>query len=80
MSRDTLHQLIDRIPEEDLPAAHRFLQYLATSPAFRSAGLASLDDEPVTEADASAIAQAREDLRAGRVVRLDQVLREFGLR
>jgi len=31
MSRDTLHDLVDRIPEEELPAARRFLEYLAVS-------------------------------------------------
>jgi hypothetical protein len=37
MSRDTLHDLVDRIPEEELPAAKRFLEYLAVSPAYRAA-------------------------------------------
>jgi hypothetical protein len=35
MSRYILHQLIDRIPEEELSAAQRFLEYLAVSPAHR---------------------------------------------
>jgi hypothetical protein len=46
MSRDTLHDLIDRIPEEELPAAKRFLEYLVVSPAYRAALSASPDDEP----------------------------------
>jgi len=79
MSRDTLHDLVDRIPEEELPAARRFLEYLAVSPACRAALSAEPDDEPVTEADALAIARAREDVRAGRVSSQDEVLREFGL-
>ena len=33
MSRDTLHGLVDRIPEEELPAAKRYLEYLAVSPS-----------------------------------------------
>jgi hypothetical protein len=33
MSRHTLHDLVDRIPEEELSAAQRFLEYLAVSPA-----------------------------------------------
>jgi hypothetical protein len=49
MSRDTLHSLVDRIPEEELPAAQRFLEYLAVSPAYRAALCAAPDDEPVTE-------------------------------
>jgi hypothetical protein len=75
MTRETLHGLIDRIP-----AARRFLEYLASSPAYRAALAAPQDDEPVTEGDAGAIDAAREDVRAGRVVSHDEVLREFGLR
>lgn len=80
MSRDTLHDLVDRIPEEELPAAQRFLEYLAVSPAYRAALSAASDDEPVTEGDAAAIARAREEVRAGKVISHDEILREFGLR
>ena len=78
MSRDILHGLIDRIPEEELPAAKRFLEYLATSPAYRAALSAPSDDEPVTEA--AAIARSRDEVCAGNVIPHDEVLREFGLR
>jgi hypothetical protein len=80
MSRHVLHLLIDRIPEEELSAAQRFLEYLAVSPAHRAALSAPPDDEPVTEGDAAAIARAREEVRLGKVVSHDDVLREFGLR
>ena len=80
MSRDILHGLIDRIPEEELPAAKRFLEYLATNPAYRAALSAPLDDEPVTETDAAAITRARDEVRSGMVIPHDDVLREFGLR
>ena len=80
MSRDTLHDLVDRIPEEELPAAKRYLEYLVVSPACRAALLAPLDDELVTDADAAAITQAREDVRTGKVIPHDEILREFGLR
>jgi hypothetical protein len=78
MSRYILHQLIDRIPEEELSAAQRFLEYLAVSPAHRAALSAPPDDEPVTEGDAAAIARAQEEVRSGKVVSHDDVLREFG--
>ena len=80
MSRETLHDLIDRISEEELPAARRFLEYLATSPAYRAALSAPLDDEPVTASDAEAIARAREEIREGKVASHVEILREFGLR
>jgi hypothetical protein len=80
MGRDTLHDLVDRIPEEELPAAERFLEYLAVSPAYRAAFFAPPDDEPVTVADGTAIARARDEVRAGKVISHDEILREFGLR
>ena len=45
MSRDTLHDLVDRIPEEELSTARRFLEYLVVSPAYRAALIAPPDDE-----------------------------------
>ena len=80
MSRGALHDLVDRIPEEELPAAKRFLEYLAISPAYRAALAALPDDEPVTEADAAAITQAEAEIRQGKVVSHDEILREFGVR
>lgn len=80
MSSDVLHTLIDRLPAQELSAAQRFLEFLATSPAYRAALSAVPDDEPVTDADAAAIRRAQEDIRAGRVVSHDDILQEFGLR
>jgi hypothetical protein len=80
MSRDTLHDLVERISEEELPAAKRFLEYLAFSPAYRAALAAPPDDEPVTEADIAAITRARDEVRAGKVVSHEEILQEFGLR
>jgi hypothetical protein len=79
MSRAELHDLVDRIPEDELPAAQRFLAYLATSPAYRAALTAPVDDEPVTESDAAAIETAREEIGCGQVASHAELLREFGL-
>jgi hypothetical protein len=80
VSCETLHHLIDRIPEGELPAARQFLEYLASKPAHRAALTAPLDDKLVTSGDAEAVAKAREDVRAGPAVSPDNVLGEFGLR
>jgi hypothetical protein len=80
MSRAPLHELIDRLPEDELLAAQRFLEFLASSPSYRAALSAPPDDEPVTEADAKALSRAIEEVRAGKVVSHDEILREFGLR
>ena len=43
MDRESLHKLVDRIPETGIPAARRFLEYLAVSPAFHPAQMAPED-------------------------------------
>ncbi len=80
MSREMLRELIDRIPDRELPAAQRFLEYLASNPAYRAALVAPPDDESVTSGDVEAIRKADEDVRAKRTVSHDEVRREFGLR
>ena len=80
MSRAPLHELIDRLPEDELLAAQRFLEFLATSPAYRAALSAPPDDEPVTEADAIALSNVRQEVRVGKVVSHEEILHEFGLR
>jgi hypothetical protein len=80
MNRRTLHELVERIPEEELSAAQRFLEYLAVSPAYRAALSAPPDDESVTDGDVAAIARTQEEVRLGKLVPHDDILREFGLR
>lgn len=79
MTREALHELIDRIPDSEIVAAQRVLERLAKEAAFRAAMAAPPDDEPVTAGDAEAIARARRDLQAGRVVSHDEILRELGI-
>jgi hypothetical protein len=80
MSRESLHELIDRIPEEEIAAAQRLLEVLAGSAAFRAARSAPPDDEPVTVGDAEAITRAQRDIQAGKVVSHEEILGEFGVR
>ena len=80
MSRRDLHDLVDRIPNEEIATAQRFLEFLVVSPAYRAAISAPPDDEPVSEADAAAINRAREEILHGKVVPHEDILREFGLR
>ena len=48
MTREALHELIERIPEDEIAAAQRFLEYLTRSAAFRATLSAPPDDEPIT--------------------------------
>jgi hypothetical protein len=80
MTREALHELIDRIPEGEIAAAQRFLEFLATSAAFRATLSALPDDEPITRGDVESIARAQRDIQAGKVVSHEEILREFGVR
>ncbi len=79
MTREALHELIERIPEGEIAAAQRFLEDLARRTAFRATLSAPPDDEPVTDGDAESIARARRDIQTGKVVSHEDVLREFGI-
>lgn len=79
--KEDLHRLIDELPEHD---ARRLLRELGGRAAEalrgypRSLREAPLDDEPETEEERLGVAEALEDLAAGRVVSHEDVRREFG--
>jgi predicted transcriptional regulator len=79
--RDELRQLLDQLSDQDLYTAKRFLAYLRNTrdPMMQKLVEAPYDDEPLTEEDEAALAEAYEDLAAGRVVTMEEVEREFGL-
>jgi hypothetical protein len=58
--RAELHQLLDRIPAEEVPAARRFLESLA-DPLERALLNAALDDEPETDEEKAAVKAALAD-------------------
>jgi hypothetical protein len=74
-TRDTLHRLIDELPESELMAAERFLCYLraTTDPVLRALLEAPLDDEPETEGERRAVQEAREELARGEVRTLAEI-------
>ena len=81
--RTTLHALVDELPEPELPAARRFLEYLrqAKDPLWLALESAPMDDEPVTDDDAIAIREGLADKARGETLSQDEVkqlLREAG--
>ncbi|HZQ35527.1 MAG TPA: hypothetical protein VFD32_06315 [Dehalococcoidia bacterium] len=78
-TREARHHLIDDLPDEALPGAERSLRALGSRCGLpRVLGEAPLDDEPLTDEDRAALAEACDDLRAGRVVSHAEIEREFG--
>jgi hypothetical protein len=68
--KDTLHRLVDELPEGHLEEARRFLEDLRES---------EVDDEPLTAEDLESVRRGLEDLREGRTKTLEQYERERGL-
>lgn len=79
--KEQLHRLVDGLPDSEVHAARRYLEYLHNlqDPVLRAFLEAPEDDEPETPEERAAVAEAREDFKAGRVVTLEQVKRELGL-
>ena len=77
--RQRLRQLVDQLPEEELQAAHRYLQYLlrVTDPVFRALLDAPEDEEPETPEEASAVQEARDDAQHGRLIPHEEVRRQL---
>ena len=76
-NRDSLHRLVDEIPDSELHAARRMLQYLRdqSDPLLRALLDAPEDDEPLTEQDAAALEANRE----GAYIPHEDLKRELGL-
>ncbi len=76
-----LYRLVDQIPEEEVHAAERYLEYLAEQgdPFIRKLVDAPFDDEPVTGEEEAGVREAWEDYKGGRVQPLDEVKEELGL-
>lgn len=76
--RQELHTLVDELPEPELAAARRFLEYLRQQPSdsLRVAlDAAPLDDEPVTEDDLAAIREGFDEQARGETVSHEEVKR-----
>ena len=65
--KEALHKLVDQLPETEMPVAVRFLELLC----------ADTDQEPLSADDRAAIQRARDDVRQGRSVSLDELKQEL---
>lgn len=79
--RKEVRKLVDKLPENELAHARRYLEFLSIQPdPVRQAILkAPLDDEPVSDEDRVALRRARKAVKAGRVVTHEALKRELGL-
>ncbi len=77
-TKQQLHDLVDRLPDESTDAAARMLAGLAADPVSLTSLLAPFDDEPVSDDERRAVTEALMDPSPS--VPHEQVLREFGLK
>lgn len=80
-ARTKLHDLIESLPSEDVPTALRVLEALNSSsdPVPLALRDIPLDDEPETEEERAAVAEARREIEEGKGIPHDEVMRRLGL-
>jgi hypothetical protein len=81
MARETLHRLVDELPEEEVGTAGRVLAALAAAdPLARRLAEAPYSEEPETEEERRALEEARAESDRGEGVPHEEAMRQLGLR
>ncbi len=80
-TRETLHKMVDLLPESEWEAVYRVLEERLAKhdPVLRAFLNAPEDDEPETEEERAAVEEAYEALARGEVVSDEELRRELGL-
>ena len=75
-TKEDLHKLIEELPEGEIQAATLYLQHLCdrSDPVLAALLNAPEDDEPETEYERQAVAEAMAELEAGQFVSADEIL------
>ena len=77
-TRHHIHALIDQLPPVQLAAVETLLHSML-NPLSRKLALAPIDDEPFTEEDRQAVAEADEWSKHNALIPMEEALSEFGL-
>ena len=80
-STERLHRLVDALPATELRAAERYLEFLAGRghPFVQTLLNAPEADEPLSDEDRTALAEARSALEAGDMVSDSELRAELGI-
>ena len=80
-AKTRLHRLVDRLPEEEIHAAERYLEYLAEQgdPFLSVLSSAAEVDEPLTDDDRAALDEGRLALEAGDPIGDDELRSQLGI-
>ena len=78
-AKEQAHQLIDRLEPGHVSALVSLLQFMLLDPVSRAIASAPLDDEPETEEERRAVAEAKEWFQHHPGIPFEEVLADFGL-
>jgi hypothetical protein len=80
-SRDSLHRIVDDLPETEIARAERLLEVLkeTAEPRLHTLESAPEDDEPETVEEAAAVAEAWRDHREGKSLTTKDLMQRLGL-
>ncbi|MGH2532918.1 MAG: hypothetical protein ACRDJW_11525 [Thermomicrobiales bacterium] len=81
LTRERVHQLIEELPESELPAVERFIEQrrATTDPFLRALANAPEDDEPLSPEDEAAIKEGLDAIAREEVISQDELRRALGL-
>ncbi len=79
-TRKQLHNLIERLPENEVATVYRLLAGLLADPLWIATATAPHDDEPYTPEQRARDVEAQAAIDRGEGVPHDDILREFGLK
>ncbi len=77
--RQHLHELVEKLPPEQVFAALQFLNFLCADAVLLSLLNAPADDEPYTHEQRQHAADAEASIRRGEGISHEEILREFGV-
>jgi hypothetical protein len=80
-ARTKLHDLVETLPSDDVPTALRFLETLnsTSDPVPLELRDIPFDDEPETEEERAAVAEARREIEEGKGIPHDDAMQRLGL-
>ena len=77
--REHLHELVEKLPPEQIFAALQFLNFLCADAVWLSLLNAPADDEPYSDEQRERDADAEASIRRGEGISHEEILREFGV-
>lgn len=79
-TREKLHQLVDKLPEEELDAALQAIEERADDPLIRRLEHVAAEDEEISAEEEAAVQEARDEMTAGApLVSHDEIKRELDI-